>query len=102
MTTPSTSVRSVVPGNEASLAAFPDRQTRRVASWVLCVPIRGYQAVRAGRPSPCRYWPSCSTYALEAIEVHGAVPGSWLAARRLLRCHPWAGSGVDLVPERAR
>ena len=38
----------------------------------------------------CRYYPSCSAYALRAVEVHGAVKGSWLAARRLLRCHPWA------------
>ena len=65
----------------------------------LSVPIRLYQAVGAGRPSPCRYWPTCSTYALEALEAHGATRGSWLTARRLLRCHPWARrSGVDLVP----
>ena len=65
----------------------------------LSVPIRLYQAVRAGRPSGCRYWPTCSTYALEALEAHGSVRGGWLAARRLLRCHPWASrSGVDLVP----
>jgi putative membrane protein insertion efficiency factor len=65
----------------------------------LCVPIRAYQAVRAGRPSPCRYWPTCSTSAVEALEAHGAWRGSGLAARRLLRCHPWARrSGVDLVP----
>lgn len=70
-----------------------------VVTRALSVPIRLYQAVRAGRPSSCRYWPSCSTYALEALEVHGAVRGGGLAARRLLRCHPWASrSGVDLVP----
>ncbi|MGH7300731.1 MAG: membrane protein insertion efficiency factor YidD [Candidatus Rokuibacteriota bacterium] len=64
------------------------------------MPIRGYQAVRGGRPSPCRYWPSCSQYAVEALEAHGARRGSWLTVRRLLRCHPWARrSGVDLVPE---
>jgi hypothetical protein len=68
----------------------------------LCVPIRAYQALRAGRPSPCRYWPTCSTYALEALEAHGALRGTWLSARRLLRCHPWAGSGVDPVPEPVR
>jgi len=68
----------------------------------LCVPIRAYQAMRAGRPSPCRYWPTCSAYALEAIEAHGPVRGSWLATRRVLRCHPWAASGVDPVPEPAR
>ena len=58
-----------------------------------------YQAARAGRPSPCRYWPSCSAYAAEAVERHGAARGSWLAAKRLGRCHPWGGHGVDPVPE---
>ena len=70
-----------------------------VAARALSVPIRVYQAVRAGRPSSCRYWPTCSSYALEAIEAHGAVRGGGLTVRRLLRCHPWAArSGVDLVP----
>ncbi len=46
----------------------------------------------------CRYYPSCSAYALRAVSVHGAVKGSWLAARRLLRCHPWASGGYDPVP----
>lgn len=46
----------------------------------------------------CRYYPSCSAYALEAVEVHGSVRGSWLAVRRVARCHPWAAGGVDKVP----
>lgn len=46
----------------------------------------------------CRYYPSCSAYALRAVQVHGAVKGSWLAARRLLRCHPWTPGGYDPVP----
>ncbi len=66
---------------------------------VIQAPVRAYQKARAGRPSPCRYEPSCSTYALEALEVHGATRGSWLAIRRLLRCHPWGGHGWDPVPE---
>jgi putative membrane protein insertion efficiency factor len=49
-------------------------------------------------PKCCRYTPTCSTYALEALRVHGAVYGSWLTLRRLLRCHPWGGSGYDPVP----
>lgn len=61
--------------------------------------IRVYQAARSGRPSPCRFFPTCSAYALEAVEVHGALRGSWLAARRLGRCHPWGAHGIDLVPE---
>ncbi len=46
----------------------------------------------------CRFFPSCSAYAMEAVMVHGAVKGSWLAGRRLIRCHPWNAGGVDPVP----
>lgn len=66
---------------------------------VLALPIRLYRLARAGRPSPCRYVPSCSTYALEALERHGAGRGGLLTIRRLGRCHPWGGMGVDPVPE---
>lgn len=61
--------------------------------------IRGYRRLTDGRPSPCRYVPSCSTYALEALEQHGAGRGSWLTLRRIVRCHPWGGSGWDPVPQ---
>jgi putative membrane protein insertion efficiency factor len=60
--------------------------------------VRTYQIARAGRPSPCRFTPSCSTYAAEALEVHGAARGSWLAVRRLSRCRPFGGKGWDPVP----
>ena len=82
-----------------SAAAPADVPTSWAARPLVAV-VRGYQAVRAGRPSPCRYWPSCSTYAVEALEVHGAARGRWLAVRRLCRCHPWGGHGVDPVPEK--
>ncbi|HEX8669466.1 MAG TPA: membrane protein insertion efficiency factor YidD [Allosphingosinicella sp.] len=49
-------------------------------------------------PPSCRYRPSCSAYAITALKRYGALKGSWLAARRLLRCHPWGGSGYDPVP----
>jgi uncharacterized protein len=61
--------------------------------------VASYQRLAAGRLSPCRFYPSCSNYALEALEVHGALRGSWLALRRLLRCRPFGPHGVDLVPE---
>ena len=51
-------------------------------------------------PPSCRFQPSCSAYAITALRRYGALRGSWLAARRLLRCHPWAGVGLDPVPER--
>ncbi len=62
--------------------------------------IRTYQGLRMGRPSPCRFYPSCSAYAAEAVEAYGALHGGILAARRILRCHPFGASGVDLVPVR--
>jgi putative membrane protein insertion efficiency factor len=51
-------------------------------------------------PQACRYVPTCSEYAAEAIERHGAFRGGWLALRRVLRCRPWAGAGYDPVPQR--
>ena len=60
--------------------------------------VRGYQYLAAGRTSPCRYVPTCSTYAREALAAHGAARGSWYAARRIGRCHPWGGHGYDPVP----
>lgn len=60
--------------------------------------VRAYRYLSANRPSPCRFDPSCSTYALEALERHGAARGAWLTIRRLTRCHPWGGAGADPVP----
>ena len=61
--------------------------------------IRGYQLLISPLLGPrCRFYPSCSAYAIEAIGGHGALRGSYLAARRLLRCHPWNPGGLDPVP----
>lgn len=60
--------------------------------------VRAYQHLRAGRPSPCRFEPSCSSYAVEALEVHGAWRGGWMSLRRLSRCRPLGGRGWDPVP----
>jgi uncharacterized protein len=70
--------------------SVPARALRRL--------VLAYQTLTSGRPSPCRFVPSCSTYALEAVEQHGALRGGWLASRRLCRCHPWGGHGFDPVP----
>ena len=71
------------------------------AARLLDAGLRGYQILTAGRPSPCRFTPSCSVYAREALAAHGALRGTWLAGRRLARCHPWGGQGFDPVPTRA-
>jgi uncharacterized protein len=61
--------------------------------------VRWYQRAAEGRPSPCRFTPSCSCYAVEALEVHGSVRGLALTFRRLLRCRPFGPSGFDPVPD---
>jgi putative membrane protein insertion efficiency factor len=61
--------------------------------------VRLYQGVGSGRPSGCRFVPSCSEYAAEALSTHGAWRGSRLAARRISRCHPLGGHGFDPVPQ---
>ncbi|MFC6592345.1 membrane protein insertion efficiency factor YidD [Deinococcus lacus] len=62
--------------------------------------VRWYQrALSPKKPVPtCRFTPTCSQYAVEALEKHGALRGGWLATRRIWRCHPWGGSGYDPVP----
>lgn len=61
-----------------------------------------YQRSVEGRPSPCRFTPGCSSYALEAIQVHGRRAGLWLSVRRMLRCRPFGPSGFDPVPQISR
>jgi len=63
--------------------------------------IRLYQLTISPLLGPrCRFYPSCSRYAYQAYQVHGSLRGSWLTARRLLRCHPWNPGGIDEVPAR--
>ncbi len=64
--------------------------------------VRLYRLLRSGAAPVCRYTPTCSAYALSALRAHGAVRGSWLAVRRLGRCHPWGAFGYDPVPTGAR
>lgn len=72
---------------------------------ILAIPfiwlVRFYQAaISPYTPSSCRYSPTCSGYALEALQKHGVIKGGWLAIKRIGSCHPWGGSGYDPVPEK--
>jgi putative membrane protein insertion efficiency factor len=68
-----------------------ERRMVRAIAW--------YQSLRPGHPSPCRFFPTCSEYASEAITTHGPWRGLWLTVRRLSRCRPFGPSGFDPVPE---
>jgi uncharacterized protein len=79
----------------------PSVMTRRpLSAYMLVAAISAYQSARSGRPTGCRYLPTCSEYAIEAIDVHGTVRGTALAVRRIARCTPWGGHGIDPVPDR--
>ena len=72
---------------------------RKLVVWLLLLPIYFYKgAISPLTPPSCRFTPSCSTYAIEAIRRHGPLRGLYLAIRRILRCHPWGGSGYDPIP----
>jgi putative membrane protein insertion efficiency factor len=65
---------------------------------VMMLPVRGWRVLSRRLPPRCRFHPSCSAYALEALEVHGAARGTWMAVRRVGRCNPWHPGGLDPVP----
>ncbi|MDP6425276.1 MAG: membrane protein insertion efficiency factor YidD [Planctomycetota bacterium] len=70
-------------------------------AFVLSLPVRFYRRwLSPLKPPTCRFQPTCSQYALDALRVHGAVKGSWLAVKRICRCHPWGATGSDPVKER--
>ena len=76
---------------------------RDTLSALLIAPIRAYRLLLSPwLGSACRFTPTCSAYAIEAIEAHGPGPGSYLATRRILRCHPWCAGGIDPVPPERR
>ena len=77
-----------------------DRPT--LAARIVMLPVHAWRLISRWLPPHCRFHPSCSAYALEALERHGARSGTWLAAKRLGRCHPWHPGGLDPVPEPAK
>lgn len=85
------------PSNAATAVG---RFVRDLPRNVLILLLRAYRAIVSPLYGQvCRFYPSCSAYALEAVTVHGAVRGSYLAVRRLARCHPWNSGGLDPVPD---
>lgn len=75
------------------------RTLSKAATTIISLPIHFYRlAVSPMLPASCRYTPTCSQYALEALKIHGPLKGSWLAVKRICRCHPWGGCGYDPVP----
>ena len=72
---------------------------KRIFSLLLIIPIKIYQTIISPLLGPsCRFTPTCSQYAVEAIQKFGPFKGSWLSFKRILKCHPWGGSGYDPVP----
>lgn len=69
-------------------------------AYIVSLPIRAYRLILSPWVGQsCRYHPTCSAYGMEALEKHGAIKGSWLTLRRIARCNPWGGMGVDPVPD---
>ena len=72
---------------------------KKILTYPFILIIKGYQLfISPLLPSSCRYTPTCSHYAVEALQTHGLLKGSWLAAKRIASCNPWGGSGADPVP----
>ena len=79
---------------QRSLSVF-----KRIVAFPLIMLVRFYQLCLSPlKPPTCRFTPTCSQYAIEALRKHGPIQGWYLTVRRLLRCHPWGGSGYDPVP----
>jgi putative membrane protein insertion efficiency factor len=72
---------------------------KKVLTYILLIPVFFYQrAISPMLPPSCRYTPTCSQYAVEALKKYGPLKGLWLSIKRILKCHPWGGHGYDPVP----
>lgn len=101
MSAPETTAPCPACGQGASPIRLALRRIGAILSWPLIAVVRFYQLfISPLTPPTCRYYPSCSAYALTAVRRFGPVKGTLLAVRRVGRCHPWAPGGVDYVPER--
>ncbi len=95
--------RSVIQAGFYGVLWLWDHSLGWVLKWVLIVLIRAYQLTLSKMLMPsCRFYPSCSEYALQSVRGHGAIKGAGLAGWRLLRCNPWNAGGVDPVPSRGK
>ncbi len=75
------------------------RYLKNIVLFIMIMPIKFYQNfISPFTPSSCRYTPTCSAYAIQALKKHGPIKGSWLAVKRILSCNPWGGHGHDPVP----
>ncbi len=83
-----------------TILLFPFRLLGKILSWILLLPIYFYRkCISPLTPPSCRFRPTCSAYAVEAIKKHGPLKGFYLACWRILRCNPWGGYGYDPVPD---
>lgn len=72
----------------------------KILSFILIIPVKIYQyAISPWLPNACRYTPTCSHYAIDALKIHGPIKGMFLAIRRIFSCHQWGGHGYDPVPD---
>ncbi len=75
----------------------------KVIIYILVIPIKAYQLILSPFFGPsCRFQPTCSTYAIDALRKHGVIQGVWLTIKRLVKCNPWGGRGFDPVPEKKK
>jgi hypothetical protein len=76
---------------------------KKIITYPFILLIRFYQvAISPYTPATCRFSPTCSSYSLEALKVHGLLKGGWLGIKRISKCHPWGGSGYDPVPKKEK